>query len=275
MNIGSLLKQTRKRLGLTQQEMAGNVLSYSYYSKIERGIHDINVNDLIKILDLHKIDIHSFFKTVENNSSLQYRKLYIRKLKSYYYKSKVDAIKSLQKQIKQSTNLHKVDKSYLIAISMEMIAICENDFSLIDSNIKNTLKKIIFSFDSWSKDALEIFVMSMPVFDEKELEYLINLIYKKTKPFSSHTTEDQILLACIPVNYFHISILRNYESKVTFNICNNILNELPQIEATGLYRIEGQYLKANIDNDHVIQKKIISCLQVCNMNNLIERLRNV
>jgi DNA-binding XRE family transcriptional regulator len=44
MNIGEALKETRKRLHLSQTEMAGNVLTKSYYSKIERGIHEINGN---------------------------------------------------------------------------------------------------------------------------------------------------------------------------------------------------------------------------------------
>lgn len=42
MTIGELLKQTRQSLGLTQTEMAADIVSTSYYSKVERNIHQIS-----------------------------------------------------------------------------------------------------------------------------------------------------------------------------------------------------------------------------------------
>ncbi|MDE7056620.1 MAG: helix-turn-helix transcriptional regulator, partial [Lactobacillus sp.] len=51
--IGSALRNKRKELGLSQKEMVGSILSVSYYSKVERNLFDINVNDFTKILALH------------------------------------------------------------------------------------------------------------------------------------------------------------------------------------------------------------------------------
>ena len=53
--IGSALKNKRKELGLSQKEMVGSILSVSYYSKVERNLFDINVNDLTKILRLSNL----------------------------------------------------------------------------------------------------------------------------------------------------------------------------------------------------------------------------
>lgn len=50
MTIGEALKKERKELELSQTEMAGDVLTKSYYSKIERNQYEIKVIDLIKIL---------------------------------------------------------------------------------------------------------------------------------------------------------------------------------------------------------------------------------
>ena len=47
MTIGEALLNLRKQLGLTQTEMAANVVSTSFYSKVERNIHDIGTNDLL------------------------------------------------------------------------------------------------------------------------------------------------------------------------------------------------------------------------------------
>ena len=51
MTIGEALLNLRKQLGLTQTEMAANVVSTSFYSKVERNIHDIGTNDLLQILN--------------------------------------------------------------------------------------------------------------------------------------------------------------------------------------------------------------------------------
>ena len=39
MQIGKELKKLRLELGLSQTEMVGDILTKSYYSKIERGLH--------------------------------------------------------------------------------------------------------------------------------------------------------------------------------------------------------------------------------------------
>lgn len=62
MMIGETLKKEQKELGLSQTKMAGDVLTKSYYSKIERNQYEIKATDLIKILRLHDIDVIHFFK---------------------------------------------------------------------------------------------------------------------------------------------------------------------------------------------------------------------
>ncbi|KAA9367935.1 helix-turn-helix transcriptional regulator, partial [Lactobacillus mulieris] len=57
MTVGEALKQERKNLNLTQSAMAAEVISPSFYSKVENNLHEINVNDLLAILDAHCIDI--------------------------------------------------------------------------------------------------------------------------------------------------------------------------------------------------------------------------
>lgn len=63
MTIGSALKQLRTKLGLTQAEMAAGIISVSFYSKVERDIHDIGTTELIELLNQHNIDVSTFFTT--------------------------------------------------------------------------------------------------------------------------------------------------------------------------------------------------------------------
>lgn len=48
--------------------MAGTVLSTSYYSKIERGLNDIQLQDLVDILGQHRIRASKFIAKVENDT---------------------------------------------------------------------------------------------------------------------------------------------------------------------------------------------------------------
>lgn len=62
MNIGEVLKEERKRLNLSQSQMAGDILTKSFYSKVERGLFSIRADDLLHILDLHNIGYSAFLR---------------------------------------------------------------------------------------------------------------------------------------------------------------------------------------------------------------------
>lgn len=66
MTIGQALKSLRLHAGLTQEEMAAGIVSVSFYSKVERDIHEIDTNTLIKILSTHRFDVVEFFARVVN-----------------------------------------------------------------------------------------------------------------------------------------------------------------------------------------------------------------
>ena len=50
MTIGQALKSLRLHAGMTQTEMAAGIVTESFYSKVERGVHAIDANVLIQIL---------------------------------------------------------------------------------------------------------------------------------------------------------------------------------------------------------------------------------
>lgn len=67
MTIGERLKELRLFLGLTQEEMTQEVVSESFYSKVERGTSKINILDLLEILNKNGINLEDFFE--EENST--------------------------------------------------------------------------------------------------------------------------------------------------------------------------------------------------------------
>ena len=70
MTIGEALLNLRKQLGLTQTEMAANVVSTSFYSKVESNIHDIGTNDLLQILNKHQINATYFFENLNDKENI-------------------------------------------------------------------------------------------------------------------------------------------------------------------------------------------------------------
>jgi len=66
MTIGEALKQLRLHAGLTQEQMAAGIVSESFYSKVERDIHDIDTKVLMDILTVHRFNVIEFFGKIWN-----------------------------------------------------------------------------------------------------------------------------------------------------------------------------------------------------------------
>ncbi|GAA0192024.1 helix-turn-helix domain-containing protein [Lactobacillus kefiranofaciens] len=74
MTIGEALKSVRLHAGISQTEMAAGIVSESFYSKVERGVHAIDAETLIEfcrfiILSVHRFDVTGFFAQINNQSS--------------------------------------------------------------------------------------------------------------------------------------------------------------------------------------------------------------
>lgn len=70
MTIGQALKSLRLHAGMTQTEMAAGIVTESFYSKVERGVHAIDANVLIQILAKHHFDVPGFFGQISNQNIL-------------------------------------------------------------------------------------------------------------------------------------------------------------------------------------------------------------
>lgn len=84
--IGSRIKEKRKRLGKTQNDLAADLyVSSGYISQIERGIAKVNLETLSEIADILECDIADFISmsnihsndSLKDNISILYNKLSI------------------------------------------------------------------------------------------------------------------------------------------------------------------------------------------------------
>lgn len=132
MTIGEALKEERVALGLTQKEMAGDILSVAAYSKIENNIHAIDADSLFKILALHQISENNFYKKIRQN--YEGKKVYENtetlsvKLQRAFYRNDLAAVKKLQRKILSLKNI-----SYELKLRTVLtVAVLSNDYSSID-----------------------------------------------------------------------------------------------------------------------------------------------
>lgn len=155
MTIGEALKKERKDLGLTQTEMAGDILTKSYYSKVV---------DLIEILRLHDIDISRFFSQIETNQKINNEE-YISKLHRAYYHKNLEQLSELQKQLKK-----EVQTSEILNLETQanvVKAYLTHSLNKLTDREKADIKKQIFKTKDWNESSLRLLAIAMPFFDKR------------------------------------------------------------------------------------------------------------
>ena len=128
MKIGEALRQERLRLNLSQSQMAGDVLTKSFYSKVERNLCSIRANDLLSILSLHNIDYSYFFEKLkfENNDNELSETECNNLLHAAYYNNDWSKILKMQELIKQKDtskfNLDSINAQIIVIKAAPAIA---------------------------------------------------------------------------------------------------------------------------------------------------------
>lgn len=69
MTIGEELKFCRLRAGKTQTEWIGDLMSGSFYSKVERGIHSIDADLLLQLLAKNHLSVEMFFSLIDTKKT--------------------------------------------------------------------------------------------------------------------------------------------------------------------------------------------------------------
>ena len=148
--VGSALKNKRKELGLSQKEMVGSVLSVSYYSKVERNLFDINVNDLTLLNGIGEITAINFIDGLKDNIN-QY---------NYYSEFIKINIKTINNKLNDKkiaiTGNHSVKRNEIINEIIKLLSIANDahndlifELELRDLTEKesNAIQKILESYE--------------------------------------------------------------------------------------------------------------------------------
>ena len=140
MKIGKLLRETRLAAVLTQTEMAEGAISESFYSKVERGVHNIDADTLVEVLKVNHINPVQFFsRTLDgpmqespHKKSILDAGFMVKKIVRSANKRDLEKLGQLKKEIDQAEEQGKpyyIWISYVLELMTTWITHSTNDIS--------------------------------------------------------------------------------------------------------------------------------------------------
>ena len=250
--IGKKLKSLRQELGLTQTEMAAGVISVSFYSKVERGLNDIGVNDFLDILQEHNVSPQKFFEDFKTNKDSRKQVLVL--MNRFINAAYGDNDLELKKIIK-ALELIK-PKTAFIKFSLLQANLIEkthdtNAINQLDKVQKNKIKKVIFQKDTDENEYHRIILLAniIQIYSFDEASFLINNIINRYQKVDKLDKNIMVALSVLMINYTDLC----YKEK-KYSLCSlplQYVEKLPNDIELAFTKILGKYY-----NDLIKDKKI-------------------
>ena len=250
--IGKKLKSLRQELGLTQTEMAAGVISVSFYSKVERGLNDIGVNDFLEILQKHNVSPQKFFEDFKTNKDSRKQVLVL--MNRFINAAYGDNDLELKKIIK-ALELIK-PKTAFIKFSLLQANLIEkthdtNAINQLDKVQKNKIKKVIFQKDTDENEYHRIILLAniIQIYSFDEASFLINNIINRYQKVDKLDKNIMVALSVLMINYTDLC----YKEK-KYSLCSlplQYVEKLPNDIELAFTKILGKYY-----NDLIKDKKI-------------------
>ena len=273
MTIGEALKKERIMLGLTQTQMAGKVLTKSYYSKIERNVHEINAIDLINILNSHGINTAEFLNNIEKSeSSIEIRiHKYNYMLHVAYYQKDLKSLDLLHQLLKKEK---QIDEILDLEAQIELLkASIKKDFSLILINEQKRLKNIILNTENWNESNLRLFSMAMQLFKIEEVNIIVFSIFSKYKNINGLSSSLQKIIAAIAVNFLEYSHCCGMKQSKYTKRALDILDSLTEEPNNCFAKLMKSYYQNVFDSNAKEAKKILDFLSKNGMSEIVSKIK--
>ena len=229
MTIGELLKDERLAKAKTQKEWVGNIISTSYYAKVEKNKHRITAEDLLALLHRNHIDSNDFFQRLENERDLihEQEKNWGHLATDAFYHHDIAALKKIVQSIKDSKlPQDKKDEDVLEVEGMlETLRSNQEEDYQPNLELQQELKERIFNIPNFTKLKLRLYCDFMDFYDLEVNKQIIKQIIKET----ANTTDNQIMLAVSAIinNFISDSMSKNHYNGLDYYI--DLVQKMPQI----------------------------------------------
>lgn len=222
MEIGELLKKYRLNMGLTLSKMSTNIISTSYYSKVEKGQHRISAEDLFQILNVHSIPLETFINDLKEENTLS---IIQQKILSFYYDRNIEAISGILERLEEPNN---EDEQMTIALAISCLYNLNDKFIISDNSI-NMIKEKIFSLANWNYFRLSLYTNFISFYDIDTNHLIIHSILSKDK--SKYRKEEQLAIVAILLNFVDELIEKEESTYAIYYLqkAEEILTPLPEL----------------------------------------------
>lgn len=215
MTIGELLKEYRIRQDKKQKEFIGNIISPSYYSKVEKDLHRITVEDLAALLHYNNIPLWDFFSRLDSSDEFNHQQ--IKNLNDMmldaYYSGDKERFSEINNLIDES-NLSPKDKEEQKLLVAGWVESMKNEDDPADEELRNKLKEKIFSIPNFNEDKIVLFCNFMPFYDLESNLLISKQIIEQSANFQNRKIEEYIL--AIVANILALLITNKKEKKANF-----------------------------------------------------------
>ncbi|MGY3750803.1 helix-turn-helix domain-containing protein [Vagococcus acidifermentans] len=222
MDIGNTLKKIRIERGLSQKEMCHDIVTTSYYSKVERGIHQISADNLLIILQKNNISVTDFFELVNLNDVYKnsLNTAISNEIEQAYYQLDVSHLKRIEENL--NNIFQKNDYNYIFYTNLIKLTLfnINQDKNLLTEENKQFFKQKIFDMNNWDSFRLSLYNNMIDFYDLESNLTLINSITSKPNLIEI----EPLLVETILINFIGYCIENNCDSYAAafFSIIENM-----------------------------------------------------
>lgn len=260
--IGNKLKQLRHDLGLTQTEMAAGVISVSFYSKVERGFHDIGAEELIEILQKHNISFQEFFSGISKGEADK-KKLnaLVNRFVRAANEDNDNEIVSIINEFESVKPKTPFIKSQILLAKMIANTHDKKSLARLSENEKKNIKKIIFQEDTDENEYLRIAIIAntIRVYSLDEASFLVTSIIRRYNDEDKIEKKMLFALSALMTNYVNWCF-ENGKSELCIEALN-YLKKLPCTVELTFFKILAEYydcIGKNEKDDSIKIREVLS-----------------
>lgn len=256
--IGEILKEIRKEAGLSQAEMCEGVLSVSAYSKIERGIHQIDIDTLYEILGRNSsiIDVKTFLYELLFNSNGEEGQIYL-EINLAFISKDLKVLNKLKDEIESNFS----NKQLLNTVNLAILSLQQVDLDEVSNDMKAYINKQIMtmrSIEVWNLSSLNQLRMLLPFLKIDESNFYLMKIWKNYQKAQRRSlTFLEVYVESLLI-YCEI-LLKRHSPKHYFEQPLKLVDEIIMEEDLGSlfgFGIKAKKIHALINQDSETYKKI-------------------
>ena len=197
MTIGALLRQYRLEAGKTQRAWIGDVISPSFYSKVEKDLTRISAADLIELLRQNHVEIAAFFKQLDYQAESEdnLKKKINAQMTDAYYNFDIKRLKEIKQAIAGSG---LASKNELMLSVNSILAIIDGNKEKLSAAEIQQLKNKFFNEENFDWKTIKIFLNCMVFYDFASDMIITNKIFQQFK--DSANDDIQFIVLGILIN---------------------------------------------------------------------------